>query len=222
MDLAYQYSCLISLTVADLKLTWREKSAWLTTALFACAALMIYSFALDLASGVVVSLLPGVIWTVFLFAGIFSASQSFHADRENGVLDALRISPVHPTIVYLSKTISNFVQLAAIQIPVLLGATVLFNEDIFQINIIMIVLLGTLGYCSLTTLLSALSFGSKSTNLMLPVMALPLLVPLLIACVEATASVLDETPDGAPWMMLLVLFAIWTTLISALMFPLAD
>jgi ABC-type transport system involved in cytochrome c biogenesis permease component len=57
---------------------------------------------------------------------------------------------------------------------------------------------------------------------MLPVMALPLLVPLLIACVEATASVLDDTPDGAPWMMLLVLFAIWTTLISALMFPLAD
>ena len=109
MDLAYQYSCLISLTVADLKLTWREKSAWLTTALFACAALLIYSFALDLASGIVVSLLPGVIWTVFLFAGIFSASQSFHADRENGVIDALRISPVHPTIVYLSKTISNFI-----------------------------------------------------------------------------------------------------------------
>ena len=53
MDLAYQYSCLISLTVADLKLTWREKSAWLTTALFACAALLLYSFALDLASGIV-------------------------------------------------------------------------------------------------------------------------------------------------------------------------
>jgi ABC-type transport system involved in cytochrome c biogenesis permease component len=54
---------------------------------------------------------------------------------------------------------------------------------------------------------------------LLPVLALPLLVPLLIASVRATGAALGAPIDSAPWLLLLVIFALWSTIGGALLFP---
>jgi hypothetical protein len=46
-----------------------------------------------------------------------------------------------------------------------------------------------------------------------------LLVPLLIAAVRATGASLGEPAGTAPWTWLLVVFALWSSLGAALLFP---
>ena len=207
---------------ANLKQAWRDKTDWITACMFAITALLLYSFAFNLTTGLVSSLLPGVIWTVFLFSGIFATGQSFQQDRQNGILDALKISPIHSMTIYIAKTLANILMLLLIEFGLLLGATILFSEPLFTPELLIIVTIGTIGYTALSTLLSAINLDRNNGGLLLPVLALPLLVPLLIASVEATSASLQQEASTTPWILLLSLFTIWSTAIATLMFPLAD
>ena len=209
-----------AIVAKDLRLLWRQRTGWLSAATFATISVLTYSFALDLAAADVRPLLPGVLWVTFLFAGIVASSHSFAQEAEQGTFDAMLLAPVSRTALYVGKVTSNLVALLVIEVAVLLQATILFDTSLLTIELGLIVLTGTLGYVSLTTLLSTLGSRVRSRAVVLPVLALPLLVPLLIAAVRATGGALGEPSGSAPWLLLLGVFTAWSALGSALLFPL--
>jgi heme exporter protein B len=75
--------------------------------------------------------------------------------------------------------------------------------------LILVLALGTLGLVTTGTVFAAISAHSRMRELMLPLLLLPVLAPLLIAAVEATASLLADTPafDRA-WVAFLAAFDI--------------
>ena len=202
----------------DLRLLWRQRTGWLSAGAFAAISILIYSFALDLTENVR-PLLPGVLWATFLFAGVIASGHSFAQEAEQGTLDALLLAPIPRTALYAGKAVSNLIALLLIEVAVLLLATILFNEPLLTAELAVITLVGTVGYVSLTTLLATLGGGVRSRSVLLPVLSLPLLVPLLIAAVRATAGALGEPAGSAP-MLLLSVFAVWSVLSGALLFPL--
>ena len=205
----------------DLRLLWRQRSGWLSAATFAAVSVLTYSFALDLATADVRPLLPGVLWVTFLFAGILASTHSFAQEAEQGTFDAMLLAPVSRSALYAAKVTSNLLALLLIEATVLLLATILFDTSLLSLELALIVFVGTLGYVSLTTLLSTLGSRVRSRAVLMPVLALPLLVPLLIAAVRATGGALGAPNGSAPWLLLLVVFTLWATLGSALLFPLA-
>ena len=205
----------------DLRLVWRDRAGWMTAAAFAAISVLTYSFAFDLATTDVRPLLPGVLWTTFLFAGIFAAGPGFQREADEGTFDALLLSPVSPTAVFLGKLISSLIALVVIEFALLIAATILFDEPLLTPELVAIVMLGTTGYVSLTTLLGTLGSGPRTRAVLLPVMALPLLVPVLIAAVRATGETLGIFGGDAPWTLLLAVFALWSTLTAVILFPLA-
>ncbi len=58
----------VALLRKDLQLAWRDRSGWLSALAFATISILVYSFAFDLAAADVRPLLPGVLWTTFLFS----------------------------------------------------------------------------------------------------------------------------------------------------------
>ena len=124
------------------------------------------------------------------------------------------------TALYVAKVVSNLLALLLIELAVLLLATILFNTSLLTLELIAIMALGTVGYVSLTTLLSTLGSRVRSREVLIPVLALPLLVPLLIAAVRATGAALDLPSGSAPWLLLLAVFTAWSAVGSALLFPL--
>ncbi len=203
----------------DLRLAWRDRSGWLSAAAFAAISVLTYSFAFELATSDVRPLLPGVLWTTFLFAGIFAGGQSFQHEADQGTFDAMLLSPVSPTAIFLGKALSNMIALFAVEVALLLLATILFDTTLITGELILIVAAGTVGYVSLTTLLSTLGSRARSRAVLLPSLALPVLVPMLIAAVRATEASLGMTAGAAPWMLLLVVFGVWSSVGSALLFP---
>ncbi|GMU41311.1 MAG: hypothetical protein AMXMBFR23_21770 [Chloroflexota bacterium] len=205
----------------DLRLAWRNRSAWLSAAAFATISVLIYSFAFDLATRDVRPLLPGVMWTTFLFAGVFAAGQSFQHEADEGTFDAVLLSPVSPTSIFLGKAASNLIALLVIEFAQLGLATILFNISLLTPELLAIVFIGTVGYVSLTTLLSVMGSRLRARAVLLPVLSMPLLIPLLIGAVRASGASLGIEAGTAPWMLLLAVFALWSTLISVLLFPIA-
>lgn len=205
----------------DLQLAWRDRSGWLSAFAFAAISLLVYSFAFDLAAADVRPLLPGVLWTTFLFVGIFASGQSFQREFDAGTFDAMLVAPVSPAMIYLGKVLTNLISLFLIELALLVLGTMLFDTALLTAELVLVVAIGTTGYVSLTTLLSTLGSRARARAVLLPVLALPLLVPLLIAGVRASGGALGEPVGSAPWLLLLTMFALWSTVGGALLFPLA-
>ncbi|MQC17494.1 MAG: hypothetical protein DWG80_00275 [Chloroflexi bacterium] len=205
----------------DLHLAWRNRTGWLSAAAFSTIAVLTYSFAFDLATGDVRPLLPGVLWTTFLFAGVFAAGQSFQEEMDDGTFDVLLLSPVDPTTIFLGKLVANLIVLVMIECSQLILATILFDVGLVTPELLGIVLIGTLGYVSLTTLLATMGGHVRGRSVLMPVLALPLLVPLLIGAVRATGASLGLEAGTGPWILLLAVFAAWSTLAAVLLFPTA-
>jgi heme exporter protein B len=203
----------------DLQLAWRDRSGWLSALAFATISVLVYSFAFDLATADIRPLLPGVLWTTFLFSGIFATSQSFQRESETGTFDAMLVAPVSPSTIYVGKLISNLISLLIVELALLVLTTILFDTPLLTGELVLVVFVGTVGYVSLATLLSTLGSRGSARAVLLSVLALPLLVPLLIASVRATGAALGAPIDSAPWLLLLVIFALWSTIGGALLFP---
>ena len=203
----------------DLQLAWRDRSGWLSALAFATISILVYSFAFDLATADIRPLLPGVLWTTFLFSGIFATSQSFQRESETGTFDAMLVAPVSPSTIYVGKLISNLISLLIVELALLVLTTILFDTPLLTGELVLVVFVGTVGYVSLATLLSTLGSRGSARAVLLPVLALPLLVPLLIASVRATGAALGDPVGSAPWLLLLVIFALWSAIGGALLFP---
>ena len=205
----------------DFQLAWRDRSGWISALAFAAISILVYAFAFDLAATDVRPLLPGVLWTTFLFVGIFASGQSFQRESDSGTFDAMMIAPVSPSAIYLGKALTNLIALFLIELALLVLGTMLFDTTLLTGELILVVAIGTIGYVSLMTLLSTLGSRARSRAVLLPALALPLLVPLLIAGVRASGAALGEPAGSAPWLLLLTIFALWSTVGGLLLFPLA-
>ena len=210
----------MAVVAKDLRLLWRQRSGWLSAATFAAISLLTYAFAFDLVTDDVKPLLPGVLWVTFLFAGIIASGRSFATEVEQGTFDAMLLAPVPRTAIYIGKVLSNLTALLTIQAAVLVMATVFFNTQLVSAELVLIMAVGTVGYVCLTTLLATLGTRVRSRDVLLPVLALPLLMPLLIAGVRATSGALDLPNGDAPWLLLLGVFTVWSAVGSTLLFPL--
>ena len=82
----------------------------------------------------------------------------------------------------------------AILVPVF---AVLYNISIGSIvgRLALVLALGTIGLVVTGTVFSAVAAHARMRELLLPLLLLPILAPLLIAAVEATASLFAEQPS---------------------------
>jgi heme exporter protein B len=195
----------------ELRIEFRARELLSTTVVFALVIVVLFSFAFDPTGGESRRYGPGLLWIAFLFAGSLMLNPSFAREQSNQTLDALRMAPVSPFAVLLGKMLANLVFLAvaeAILVPVF---AVLYNISLGEIvgRLTVVLILGTLGFVIAGTVFSAVAAHARMRELLLPLLLLPILAPLLIAAVEATASLFAEKPalDRA-WLAFLVGFDI--------------
>jgi len=190
---------------------FRARELLTTTIVFALVVVVLFSFAFDPTAGESHRYGPGLLWIAFLFAGSLMLNPSFAREQSNQTLDALRMAPVSPFAILLGKILANLIFLSvaeAILVPVF---AVLYNISIGGIagRLALVLVLGTLGLAVAGTVFSAIAAHARMRELLLPLLLLPILAPLLIAAVEATASLFAEQPalDG-PWLAFLTGFDI--------------
>lgn len=190
----------LHIAAKDLKSEFRTKQMLNSMLIFSLIVIVIFSISFaELLSQpeILVKLVPGVLWIAFTFAGTLGLSRSFAAEMENGCLEGLKLSPIDRSSIYIGKTISSAILMFIVELLTIPIFIVLFNYNITGIlGLAIIIFLGTFGFVSVGTLLSALSTSTKAREIMLPVLLLPLIIPVIIPAVMATGKVLVDGDIG--------------------------
>ena len=213
-----------SIARKDLAIELRTKESLNAAGAFAVAILLLFSFAFDPFSQTTREIAGGLLWIDFAFAGALVFNRGFARELPNDCLDALLASPLSAAGLIIGKTLSNFVLLLVVEAVSLIIFGILYNVQWARhpFELAGVFLLATWGISVLGAVFGALTVNLRLRELMLPVIIYPLLVPLLIAAIELTNTLLSNqllTPGDLLWIRILIVFDI---IFTALAVVLAD
>jgi len=206
----------------DLAIEWRTKESLNAAAAFAVAILLLFSFAFDPFAESTRETAGGLLWLVFAFAGALVFNRGFARELPNECLDALLSSPLSAASLLLGKALGNFVLLLVLELISLFVFGIFYDVRwwLHPLNLAVVCALATWGISIVGAVFGALTVNLRLRELMLPVIIYPLLIPLLIAAIEITGTLLANRPITAYellWGRVLVVFdVIFTALAMAL------
>lgn len=197
---------LAALVLKDLRLELRRRETVAGVLVFVLLVLVLFQFALDLERAEAARLTPGLLWITLLFAGLLALGRAFAAEYDQGTLDGLLLAPVDRSTIYLSKVIATVLFLSLVELVALPAFAAALDAPLLTPGVLVTVFLGTLGLAAAGTLFAAAAVQARARDVLLPLLVLPLLAPLLIAAVHATADLMAgaAVPWSAPWWELLV------------------
>jgi len=177
----------------DLATELKTRELFSAMFVFSVLVILIFIFSINLSIVKATEVGPGVLWVAFLFAGTLGLNRSFMLEKENGCLQGLILTPADRTTIYFGKFISNLIFLLIMETFILPLFMVFFNVDLLPHlgPLLVVILLGTVGFCALGTLLSSLASNLKTREVMLPILLYPLMVPVIIGSVRMTGQVLE-------------------------------
>jgi heme exporter protein B len=192
----------------DLLIERRSKEQTNALLFFCLVLLFLFQFALGPDRDRLAAALPGLLWLGFILAGLLGLGRSFLAERENDCWEGLLLTPGDKSAIYLGKLTGSLALMFVVEAMVLALFALFFNVDLAPVlpPLIMVIVLGTVGFAAMGTLFAALTAQARARELLFPVLLLPVLVPVLLGTVKATEAVLLREPlvDVAHWLKLLV------------------
>ena len=168
--------------------------------------------------------LAGYLWVTVLFAGLIGFARGFEVERADAALEPLLLAPLDRSGLFAAKAIGNLITLVAVEVLLVPAFGLLFGVNLgarwFVLMIVMALV--DIGFVMVGTLFSALAEQTKTRELMLPILALPVLVPIFIAATELTTDLFGGADLGTVtargWFGILAASDIVFTVVGALAF----
>ena len=210
----------LAIVQKDLAVELRTREMLSSMFVFALLVIVIFNFAFELRVENVRQVAPGVLWVTFTFAGMLGLNRSFVLEKDKGCLEGLLLCPVDRTAIYFGKMLGNVIFMTVVEAIILPIFSVLFNISLFHPILLLIVVLGTLGFAGVGTLFSSMAVHTRAREVMLPVLLFPVVVPAMIAAVKASGGILDGQAfsEIAHWVRLLTVFDVVFLAISFMTF----
>jgi heme exporter protein B len=205
---------LLSTLAKDLRLEWRSKDAINAMLFFALLVAVIFSFSFQPSAEEARQIVGGLVWVALLFASTVALNQSWARELRNQVLDAYRISPASANALFIGKALGNFIFVSALELVIAPLFVVFFNlRPLGSSAVLLLVFVaGTWALVINGTFFAAMSFRTRSRELMLPLLLFPIAIPALLAMVSGTTAVLSgEGSIRLPLDFLIVYDVVFTT-----------
>jgi heme exporter protein B len=204
----------------DLRAEFRTRYALSAIGLFALTTLTVVSFAVG-PLFLEADLLSALLWVILFFAAMAGLSRTFVHEEEARTAPALRLA-APPVAVYLGKGLFNLVLLLLLEaliVPLFIAMMGLRvgNPGLF----LLVLLLGDAGLAGVTTIVAAMVAQASARGALFTVLSFPLLLPLLIQCIEGARAALagQSTATAAASLGVLVAYAVATGTASVMLFP---
>jgi heme exporter protein B len=139
----------------------------------------------------------------------------------------LLLVPMDRSALFAAKAGANLISIALIEVMLFPLFALFFGIDLFGAlgAVVVVVILADVGFAAIGTLFAALAAQTSSRELVLPILALPALIPVFIAATELTSGLLlgeglaDVASQG--WFGILIAFDVIMTTAGALLFDYA-
>jgi len=190
----------------DLKTEWRTRENLSAMLVFSLLVILIFNFSLELDLRARESLAGGVLWATFIFAGTIGLNRSMAVEKDRGCLDGLLLAPVDRSAIFVGKAIGNLFFMLIVEAIVLPLFSFLYGISLFQPGFLAVVLLGSIGYSAVGTLLATMVVQTRTRDILLPILLFPLTLPVVIAAVKASQGFIQLVPfeEISVWVNILI------------------
>jgi heme exporter protein B len=191
--------------------------------LFAVTTFVVFHFALN-RNVVEGDLAAGILWVTLLFAATLGINRLFVADAEQGGFDGFLLAPVDRTAMLLAKALTMLAYLLVLElVAVPAFGLLLLGPSLGGAlgGLLATLAIADVGIAVIGTLVAALAVRTRARDLLGPLLALPLLVPVVIGGARATAPLLSAVHSGPPaarWLLTLGLYDLVFGLIAYALF----
>jgi heme exporter protein CcmB len=206
----------------DLTVEVRSLEIAYTTLFFAVSCVLVFAFALVREGRAPEDGAAGILWISIAFAGTLALGRAFERERQSETLRALLLAPAARPAIYVGKLLGIVALLTACEIVLVPLVALLFQAPLLAqpVWLAIVLLAGTIGFAAVGTLFAAMLVRARTRDVLLPVLLYPITVPVIIAGVRATATLLQPELDMDSvrfWLALLgcfdvvfVTLALWT------------
>jgi heme exporter protein B len=193
----------------EVLLQWRTRARIVAVLVFGTTSLLLFSFAVGPDFALLGRMAPGFLWLALLLSSTLTLSESFHSETEQLALEGLLLLPADPRALYYGKALANALQLFVLGVALLPPMVVLYDVTLPRpFGLLGVIALGAAGLAAPGTLYAAMTSQLRANQTLLPLLLFPLVVPVLLASVKATALLLHGDPmlQLPSWQILLVCF----------------
>lgn len=204
----------------DVRIELRTKDMFTSMAVFAVLALLILNFAFDLRVPNKSTVAPGVLWVAIAFAGVLGLGRAFINEKDKGSLAGLLLAPVDRSAIYFGKMLANLVFILIVELFIVPLTVLFFNVSLISLSLLLVLLLGTMGFAIVGTVFSALAVNTRAREVLLPVLLFPVLLPVLVAGIRITIGLIEGQPlsDFSNWLGLMAIFDALFLVVAVLTF----
>ena len=210
-------SIVVALAVArkDLTAEWRTRELVPALGQFVVLALVIANFAFQIDSQNAASIAPGVLWLALVFAGLVAFGRAFAAEREQASLEAMLMTRASSTAIFAGKALSAALLLIGCEIVLLPALSLLFGTPL-NVDLVVAVLLATIGMAALGCLFAAMVARVRAREVLLPLLTLPLWIPFVVAGGQAVQVAMGASGNYSQAVALLIDFDILFVVLTSL------
>jgi heme exporter protein B len=165
--------------------------------------------------------LSGMLWVVIFFAAMSGLSRTFVAEEERGTAMTLQLL-TSPGVVYFGKLLFNLVLIAGLAVVTVLLYSLFINGFVIK-NVplfVVTIALGSVGFSAASTIIAAIIAKAATRGTLYPVLSFPVLLPLLLAVINATRLAAEGAllEDATGEFQLLISYIVAVVTASALVF----
>ena len=194
----------------DLTTEQRSRANFNAVLFLAAMMLLMFGFAIGPDAASLRTAAAGILWLTVLFSGNLAFHRSYQVELEQGALETLLLFPGARSSIFLGKLIANLVFVLLVEAILVPLAVVLYDVPLGRAAplILLVIFLGTVGFVTLGTFYASMATRSRAREVLLPLLLFPMLVPVLLAAIEATSALLqgDAMGDSGRWIQLLIAF----------------
>tara|TARA_Y100001980_G_C14543394_1_gene322100 strand:- start:1330 stop:2004 length:675 start_codon:yes stop_codon:yes gene_type:complete len=184
--MANWFKILLILIKKDLNIEIKTKETTITICLFALVIITIFALTTENNSLINQSFGAGIIWSSIIFAGSIAMVKFFYHEEQNKTLQSLIVMPIPSELILFSKSIAFFIFITISEIIVFLVSSILFNLNIFTVNILIASLIFNIGYSVVGSFFGVISSKSSSKEILLTMLLIPIIIPLLMFIIAIT------------------------------------
>jgi len=212
----------LALLAKDLKTEWRTREIFTSMFVFAVLVVVVFNFAIGADPQVIRKVVSGVVWVALVFAMILGLQRAIQCESEEDCLHGVLLALHDRSALFVAKVIANVLYMLLVAVCVLFLFSIWFGIDLtscfFALWIVLV--LGILGFSFVGTLFSLIVLHTRTREIMLPLLFLPISVPLIIASVYATASLIEgkSLTDITDYLTLMGVFDVVFLVLGLLVF----
>ena len=191
------WSAIRAIVRKDLQIERRTRQTISVMLMFSLVVVVMFNFALEADLNAARNVATGLLWATIILAGTLGLNRSLALEAENQSVEALLMAPISRSAIYLGKVLSVTIFTLLLESILVFLFIVLFDKPLWQPGVVLMLLLGTIGYVAAGVLVTSITIQTRSREVLLPVLLLPLSLPVVLSAAMAVGQYM--LPEAPAW-----------------------